>query len=57
MGAHLVNFDPIQEIGPKVGGECSFEGGLFFAILQYYHSIVANIFFSAACAFISSSLH
>ena len=26
-----VNFDPIQEIGPKVGGGCSFEGGPSFA--------------------------
>ena len=25
-----VNFDPIQEIGAKVGGGCSFEGGQSF---------------------------
>ena len=36
-----VNFDPIQEIGPKVGGGCSFkggrsfEGGRSFTRLQY----------------------
>ena len=30
-----VNFDPIQEIGPKVGGGCSFVSGPFFARLRY----------------------
>ena len=30
-----VNFDPIQEIGPKVGGGRSFVSGLSFARLQY----------------------
>ena len=30
-----VNFDPIQEIGPKVGGWCSFKGGCFFTRLWY----------------------
>ena len=29
-----VNFDPIQEIGPKVGGGCSFMSGSFFARLR-----------------------
>jgi len=33
-----VNFDPIQEIGPKVGSGCSFEGGLFFARLWYLNT-------------------
>ena len=32
-----VNFDPIQEIGPKVGGGHSFVGGPFFARLQYMY--------------------
>ena len=27
--------DPIQEIGPKLGGGCSFKGGRSFPILQY----------------------
>ena len=31
-----MNFDPIQEIEPKVGGGCSFVSGRFFARLQYY---------------------
>ena len=30
-----VNFDPIQEIGPKVGGGRSFEGGRSFTRLRY----------------------
>ena len=30
-----VNFDPIQEIGPKVGGGRSFVSGPFFARLRY----------------------
>ena len=30
-----VNFDPIQEIGPKVGGGRSFVSGPFFARLWY----------------------
>ena len=30
-----VNFDSIQEIGPKVGGGCSFMSGPFFARLRY----------------------
>ena len=29
-----VNFDPIQEIGPKLGGGCSFMSGPFFARLR-----------------------
>ena len=28
-----MNFDPIQEIGPKVGGGCSFMSGPFFTRL------------------------
>ena len=35
----LVNFDPIQEIGPKVGRGCSFVSGPFFARLRYMHHI------------------
>ena len=31
----LVNFDPLQKIGPKVGGGHSFEDGRSFARLQY----------------------
>ena len=31
-----VNFDPIQEIGPKVGGGRSFVSGPFFARLRYF---------------------
>ena len=30
-----VNFNPIQEVGPKVGGGHSFVCGPFFARLQY----------------------
>ena len=30
-----VNFDPIQEIGPKVGGGHSFVSELFFTRLRY----------------------
>ena len=30
-----INFDPIQEIGPKVGGGRSFVSGPFFVRLQY----------------------
>ena len=30
-----VNFDPIQEIGPKVGGGRSFVNGPFFMRLRY----------------------
>ena len=32
-----VNFDPIQEIGPKVGGGHSFVSGPFFTRLWYLH--------------------
>ena len=28
-----INFDPMQEIGPKVGGGCSFVNGPFFVRL------------------------
>ena len=31
-----VNFDPIQEIGPKVGSGRSFVSGPFFARLRYH---------------------
>ena len=34
-----VNFDPIQEIGPKVGGGCPFVSGPFFARLRYSFSL------------------
>ena len=34
-----VNFDPVQEIGPKVGGGRSFVSGPFFARLQYLNSM------------------
>ena len=47
----------MQEVGPKVGGGRSFEGGFFFMILQYITMLNLPIFFPAACAFISSSLH
>ena len=38
-----VNFDPIQEIGSKVGGGCSFVSGRSFTRLWYklYHDFVA----------------
>ena len=37
--AHIqVNFDSIQEIGPKVGGGRSFVSGPFFARLQVFDS-------------------
>ena len=32
-----VNFDPIQEIGPKVGGGSYFVSGPFFTRLRYMH--------------------
>ena len=35
-----VNFDPIQEIGQKVGGGCSFVSGPFFARLRYYLALI-----------------
>ena len=36
-----VNFDPIQQIRPKVGGGHSFVSGPFFARLRYSHSLCA----------------
>ena len=35
-----VNFDPIQEIGQKVGGGRSFVSGPFFAKLRYYLALI-----------------
>ena len=32
-----VNFDPIQELGPKVGGGHSFMSGPFFTRLRYMY--------------------
>ena len=44
-----VNFDPIQEIGPKVGGGRSFVSGPFFARLRYwFHEVVSSLFNSSA---------
>ena len=43
-----VNFDPTQEIGPKVGGGHSFMSGPFFARLQYVlhvHMCVVGLWF------------
>ena len=37
-----VNFDPIQEIGPKVGGEYSFVSGLSFTRLRYLQEEVCS---------------
>ena len=37
-----VNFDPIQDIGPKVGSGGSFVSGCSFARLQYIHRLSLN---------------
>ena len=34
-----VNFDPIQEIGPKIGAEHFVEGGCSFMRLRYYQTV------------------
>ena len=39
-----VNFDSIQEIGPKVGGRHSFMSGPFFARLWYYTFVYSDVF-------------
>ena len=38
-----VNFDPIQEIGPKVGGGRSFVGGPFFMRVRYLHLVMIAV--------------
>ena len=38
-----VNFDPIQEIGPKLGGGRFFVSGPFFARLRYVSSKCSEI--------------
>ena len=46
VGVIRVNFDPVQEIGRKVGGGRSFVSGPFFARLRYRKrgdGILANV--------------
>ena len=38
-----VNFDPIQEIGPKVGGGRSFVKGPYFTKLWYIHLVMIAV--------------
>ena len=38
-----VNFDPIQEIGPKVGDGRSFVRGPYFTKLRYIHLVVIAV--------------
>ena len=38
-----VNFDSIQEIGPKLGGGRSFVSGPFFMRLRYVNTQICNV--------------
>ena len=52
-----VNFDPVQEIGRKVGGGRSFVSGPFFARLRYSHSPTVGPMYASRYQLTQAQLH